>query len=65
VKFKVPSVSVKFNGSVKIDRYEDRIMSNADVLLLREADCKLELTSCIADRMVDLRNEELREGYGK
>jgi hypothetical protein len=59
VKFTVPSVNLKFNGAVKIEFSDDRITSNADVLLLRAADCKMERTSSIADRMVDPRNQGL------
>jgi hypothetical protein len=64
MRFRVPSVSLIFNGAVKIEFSDDRITSNAGVLLLREADGKLGLIRSIADRMVDPRKQGLREGYG-
>jgi hypothetical protein len=46
----------EFNQSVKIEFSDHRITSNAGVLLLREADSRLGLTSSIASKMVDTRN---------
>jgi hypothetical protein len=46
----------EFNQSVKIEFSDQRITSNAGVLLLREADARLALTSSIATKMVDSRN---------
>ena len=46
-----------FNRSVKVEFSDHRISSNAGVLLLREADFKLELTSSISARMIDTRNQ--------
>lgn len=43
----------KFNQSVKIEFSDHRITSNAGVLLLRDADFKLELTSSIESKMTD------------
>ena len=45
----------EFNQSVKIEFSDHRITSNAGVLLLREADFKLELTSSIESKMIDTR----------
>ena len=45
----------EFNQSVKIEFSDHRITSNAGVLLLREADFKLELTSSIESKMTDTR----------
>jgi hypothetical protein len=46
----------ELNQSVKIEFSDHRITSNAGVLLLREADSRLGLTSSIASKMVDTRN---------
>jgi hypothetical protein len=46
-----------FNRSVKVDFSDQRITSNAGVLLLREADFKLELTSSISSNMIDTRDQ--------
>ena len=47
-----------FNRSVKVEFSDQRITSNAGVLLLREADCKLELISSITSKMIDTRKPE-------
>lgn len=47
-----------FNRSVKVEFSDQRITSNAGVLLLREADFKLGLISSIAGGMHDTRNQE-------
>lgn len=46
-----------FNRAVKVEFTDHRISSNAGVLLLREADSKLDLTSSIAAQMVDTRTQ--------
>ncbi len=46
----------EFSQSVKIEFSDHRITSNGGVLLLREADSKLGLTSSIAAKMSDTRN---------
>ena len=46
-----------FNRSVKVEFSDQRLTSNAGVLLLREADFKLGLTTSIASRMRDTRNQ--------
>jgi hypothetical protein len=47
-----------FNRSVKVEFSDQRITSNAGVLLLREADFKLELTSSLASKMIDTRDQD-------
>ena len=51
----VSKFEADFNHAVKVEFTDHRISSNAGVLLLREADCKLELTSAVAAQMIDTR----------
>ena len=48
-----------FNRSVKIEFTDQRITSNAGVLLLREADHQLQLINSIASGMIDRRRQDL------
>ena len=56
---KVSTFEPDFNRSVKVEFTDQRITSNAGVLLLREADFKLELISSIASQMRDARRQDL------
>lgn len=55
---KVTSFEPDFNRSVKIEFSDQRITSNAGVLLLREADSRLNLTNSIAQSLIDTRNQD-------
>lgn len=48
-----------FNRSVKVEFDDQRLTSNAGVLLLREADHKLQLIEAIRQRMYDPRRQDL------
>lgn len=45
-----------FNRSIKVEATNQRLTSNAGVLLLREADQRLQVISAIADEMCDPRD---------
>ena len=48
-----------FNRAVKVTASDDRITSDAGLLLLREADHRLGLTEWLAQRLVDPRRQDL------
>ncbi|MFN7290581.1 MAG: transposase [Pirellula sp.] len=54
---KVNSFEPDLNRSVKTEFSDNRITSNAGVLLLREADSRLKLIDSIAKRLIDTRNQ--------
>lgn len=47
-----------FNRSVKIEFYDQRITSNAGVLLLRDADSRLNLANSFAQGLIDTRKQD-------
>jgi len=53
-----PLFNLSFNGSVKVASTDERLTSDAGVLLLREADHKLGLTESLAATLSDPRNPE-------
>jgi hypothetical protein len=56
---KTPFFEPTFNRSVKVQGGDDRLTSDAGVLLLREADHKLGLTDSLASRLSDPRRAEM------
>lgn len=56
---KVSSFEPEFNRSVKVEFADQRLSSNAGVLLLRQADHKLHLIESIVQRMNDPRRQDL------
>ena len=56
---KVSSFEPEFNRSVKVEFADQRLSSNAGVLLLRQADHKLQLIESIVLRMNDPRRQDL------
>lgn len=48
-----------FNRSVKLSEGDDRITSDAGVLVLREADHRLGITETLAGRLFDPRDQDL------
>ncbi len=55
----VSSFEPEFNRSVKVEFDDQRLSSNAGVLLLRQADHKLQLSESIVQRMNDPRRQDL------
>lgn len=56
---KVSSFEPDFNRSVKVEFDDQRLSSNAGVLLLRQADHKLQLIESIVQKMKDPRRQDL------
>ena len=56
---KRPFFEPSFNRSIKVQGGDDRLTSDAGMLLLREADHRLELTSSLAKRLDDPRQQHL------
>ena len=56
---KEPFFEPSFNGSIKVQEGDDRLTSDAGVILLREADQRLGLTESLADQLDDPRQQNL------
>ena len=56
---KEPFFEPSFNGSIKVQEGDDRLTSDAGVILLREADQRLGLTESLADQLDDPRQQHL------
>ena len=56
---KRPFFEPSFNRSIKIQGGDDRLTSDAGMMLLREADHRLELTSSLAKQLQDPRQQHL------
>ena len=56
---KRPFFEPSFNRSIKIQGGDDRLTSDAGVMLLREADHRLGLTTSLANQLHDPRQQHL------
>ena len=55
-EYSLDTEACSFNGSIRIDFREHSLTSNAGVLLLREADQRMDAICSLANRLIDHRD---------